>query len=417
MKRRTLFMMILSTAVMTLFGCGGGGGGGDVVGPIVLPTDSVISGVATAGPVIGGTVQVFAVAADGTVGVSALKTGTTGLDGSYNINMGTFTGAVLVKVTGGSYRDEATQTTKNLATEAGSGMRSVIAGVAAGTTTVVITPLTELAVQKAGATLTVANINKANTDVGNFFKIANIVSTVPFDATVAPPASATTEQKAYSVAVAAVSQLQSIKATTLGALLTTVFTEMTASGGMSAAMLNDINTATTSFLNSTNNKTGLTAATVPVIKPSAGILKLSTDGNLGASLIGAIDVTVTLPAGVTIKTATGGNEPLAGVVTVSGVAAAASGATISATNYTPPAGATPASLRFVIGNTATVVGAPSGFSLGNFVTINCDLAANADFPSADKFLFPSLTVFEGQGTSAANLTGITVVPTFGAVVQ
>lgn len=393
MKLRTLIMMILATGVMTLVGCGGGGGGGGTPAP---STDTVISGVASAGPINGGTVQAFAIDANGVVGTTVIGTATSNADGTYTVNVGSYTGAVLIKVTGGTYRDEATQNTKNLATEASGGMRAVIASVTTGTTTVSVTPLTELAVQKAG-TLTAANITKANTDVSNFFKLPNIVSTVPVDASSTPAATVTTEQKAYGLAVAAVSQLQNTKGTTLGALLASVGGEMVAAGGISATTLNDINAATKSFLDSANNKTGLTSATVPAIIPSGGVLKLNTSGTLGTNLIGGIDIIVTLPTGVTIKTLASANGQAAdGVVTVSGIAGSASGTTISIARFDAATG----TVRIGIGNTA-------GFGVGEFVTINCDVASTVTtFPTATSFAVPTQTaqIFDSQSAPLAGIT-------------
>ncbi|MBC7962513.1 MAG: hypothetical protein H7Y05_06180 [Steroidobacteraceae bacterium] len=154
---------------------------------------------------------------------------------------------------------------------------------------------------------------------------------------------------------------------------------------------------------------GGTATTPPATtKPTAGTLSLSTTGTLPAgTLIGGIDVTVELPAGVTVKTQTAFPlEPEAGVVTISGEPARAGGQTISGTKFTAASGATPAALKFIIGSANSAGGALSGFLPGEFVSIKCDVATSAVFPDASAFKILSINVLDG--TNAANSLNSTV---------
>ena len=139
MRRNNLVAILAALGTAILAGCGGGGGGGGGA-----TQTSVISGVASKGPINGGTVQVFAIDGAGVRASAPLNSAIikTGLDGSYSVDVGSYTGAVLVEVRGGSYVDEADPTvTKDLQTEVSGGMRAVVANVSTGVSTVAITPL------------------------------------------------------------------------------------------------------------------------------------------------------------------------------------------------------------------------------------------------------------------------------------
>lgn len=123
----------------------------------------------------------------------------------------------------------------------------------------------------------------------------------------------------------------------------------------------------------------------PATQPTAAVLKLSTRGALpSGDSIAAIDVTVSLPAGVTVK-ADGTGQTLAGTVVPSGVAA---GSTAVA-SFTPASGGNPARTRIVMINV-------TGFGTGEFATVNCDIAAGNP---------PKATDFGLTGFAAASLTG------------
>jgi hypothetical protein len=185
MKLKSLFGLFLSLVVLVMVGCGGGGGG--------TPT-STVNGVASKGPILGGTVQFFAIQS-GVVAATPLTTTpatvTTSLvDGSYTANI-SYVGPALVMVTGGTYVDEATGATVPLTTP----LRAALPNVT-GTVTANVTPFTELAVQEAEALggLTAANITSAN---------AAISSMVGFDILTTSPA-----DPAYALALAIISQVQ-----------------------------------------------------------------------------------------------------------------------------------------------------------------------------------------------------------------
>lgn len=112
--------------------------------------------------------------------------------------------------------------------------------------------------------------------------------------------------------------------------------------------------------------------------PTTATLKLSTStsGTLAPDAMSGIQISVILPAGVTVKANTGGSVQ-DGVVSVSGVAAPGMAQSL----YTPASGATPGKLTIVVASNA-------GFGPGEFATVICDIAAGSyptagDFPLAD----------------------------------
>lgn len=144
---------------------------------------------------------------------------------------------------------------------------------------------------------------------------------------------------------------------------------------------------------------GSTAATP--VQPTTATIKISTQGTypVGA-LIGGIDVILSLPAGVTVKATP---DPInssvlvtnAGVVVKSGVATTNS--TVLATYG--------AATNLVSGATHIKIANPTGFSTGEFVTVNCDIAANNN-PKATDFSLSNFAVVDLNGISLGALTAV-----------
>lgn len=131
-------------------------------------------------------------------------------------------------------------------------------------------------------------------------------------------------------------------------------------------------------------------------QPTTAVLKISTQGSLaGGTQIGGINISINLPAGVTVKATADANSGLlvtdAGVVTASG-AAAGTNATVLAVYTAGP----PATVSINLAN-------PNGFSTGEFVTVNCDIAAGNSPKSADF----SLADFNAVDLNGAAVTGLT----------
>jgi len=299
---------------------------------------------AAKGPIRAGTVKVYAIR-DGVQGSTPLAQGDTDAGGNYTVDCGSYKGAVVVEVTGGSYKDEVSGTTVNLKTP----LRAVFANASTGRKKVAVTPLTELAYKKArggGPKLSAAAIDAANASIAAAFNLTDIVSTLPDFSGVDD------DRKKYAAACGSFAQLvnddkgsgESLD-DALPRLLNRLGDEMEHGGGFSLDSIGRMNDAITKFSNSGRNQTGSTITPLPA--PTSGLLKLTTSGN--ATTIGAIDVTVNLPAGVTVKAdpATGEVQQ-GGIVTISGVAAIGDNRLVSA-KFTP---GTPGRLHIALINTA-----------------------------------------------------------------
>lgn len=399
MKISRLFLTAASLAVLSLFGCGGGGGGA-----APPPTSATITGAVMLGPVSGADVTIYAINANGTVDRSAaIGTGKTAGDGRYSISIPTApTGSILVEATGGTYTDEASAKTGVPLTATLHALVASVKAVKDGDNKVAVTPLTELAFHQAGgiggnSLFTVTVINDANAKIGSTFSVDNIITSTPFDPTTTAPAGATADDKRYAAAVGIFSQLVENRKgtdTTQVALVKVIQqleAELETNGGYSSTTLSGLNTAITDF--TPKNKGG----TVPApITFTSGVLQISTAGTLAAgTVINGIDVTVTLPAGVTVKADALG-EVSTGVLIPSSVAATNS--TVSG-KYTPASGATLATLRIILLNVQP------GVTLGEFLHVNFD-----GFPSGTDVFSIAVTQISGSTsptTSPATLTGVT----------
>lgn len=203
---------------LILAGCGGGDDGAT---PAV--TSGKISGVVSKGPVHGANVCAYAITG-GAKGSLIGTCQTTDTSGNYIIDVGSYTGDVLFEASGGSYVDEATGATVDLA----SPLHGMLTSVAGGQAIAAITALTELAYQVANArvgNLTATNIQSAVVSVQNNFGVADIASTLPVDA-LSVPEQATDTQKSYALALATVSQY--IKGQPAGSSLTNALQTMQA---------------------------------------------------------------------------------------------------------------------------------------------------------------------------------------------
>ena len=388
MRTRYLRNLIPIICLLTLFGCGGGGGG--TAGPT---THTTVSGVASKGIFTSGQVKVYALNADGSKG-SLLKVAGINAFGNYSAHLGAYAGPVVTEASG-FYTDEATGSTLQVTETAP--LRAAIQN-ASGAVKIAITPLTEIAVQKAtangGSKLTVATIDAANSTIAQVFHVADILATVPVDVTSAASATATTDQKEYSLALAAVSQMMQNGGLSLATVVSQVAGGITGSGAgaaLATATANSFQSALqTIAADPDKNKTGIadvTATPLINIGASTATVRLSTRG--GAAVLDGIQVTLTLPAGVTIKAAGSAASPalspLAGLVVASGLVPAG---VAPVAHYTPAGPSQAAQLSLALATSA-------GFGVGEFATISCDVA-------------PGVTI-DNTSFGAANFSGLKVV--------
>ena len=249
-------IIVILTIVCSLLlaACGGGGGNGG-------PSDGgenpyVISGAAVKGMVKGGTVKVYQIV-NGQKGELLGKTTTSVNDGSYSITIGTYTGPVLVEVTGGTYGDEATGRTISLY---GTTLRAAL-GHAENGSTVVVTPLTEFAVRMAEPNdgLMADKIDNANKMISQLIDYAGtgdrITQIIPVDASIAGASNASKAAKEYGLLLAAISQLAKNNISSVTEIIKALADDLKDNkldntGNNLVKALND-------FVASDNNKTGI----------------------------------------------------------------------------------------------------------------------------------------------------------------
>jgi len=271
-------------AIMSLAACGGGGGNDS---GSVIAGGGIIGGTGFKGPVANGTVTAYALA--GGVASAVLGTGSTDVDGKFRIDIGSYAGPVMLQVAGGSYVDEATGANMPMAT--GDVMTVMLASVASGASVsgIQVTPLTSMA-QAAAAKMpggmTQANIAAANSAVGTYFMVNDIVHTNPMN-TLQPGSGATAGQNEvnYGMAIAAMSQYAKGQGMAASSALVTAMmndasdgvmngkmganpVSMSMGGMMGSTMMpsnagtSGLGAAMQAFANSAQNRSGVTATMV-----------------------------------------------------------------------------------------------------------------------------------------------------------
>jgi hypothetical protein len=353
MRLKNVFGMLLSLLTLAIVGCGGGGGSDG-------PGGTSVSGSAVKGPISGATVQAFEIISSASVprenipriGTAVIATGATTADGSFSfaIPPAIKNGGILFKLTGGTYRDEATGQTRNVNDQAAGGLRAVFGNISGvvrrgETLKVNINPFTELGVQSLGSSApTDANIAAANARVVSTFGLTGIdlLSTRPFDATTAPPAGATQAQKNYALALAILSQRQKDGGITLDQLHALLLPDVNA-GVLSGANGTAGSVALLNFLNTGTNLSGGTVAPVDVIVTPT------------SPTTAAINTAVTLTASVTL-----GGSPVPNGTEVKFAIKSGVGGTLSAASATTTGGAASVTLSSATDTAAYVVTATAG---------------------------------------------------------
>jgi hypothetical protein len=227
-----------------------------------------------------------------------------------------------------------------------------------------VTPLTELAVRELPLDVhSTVNVDKVNADISAAFKVANIITTKPADATAAASATAPAAEKDHGLVLATISQLMKNSGKSLDQTLVDMSTAITGAtmpvnttAGYKAAMFNFIS-------DTTINKTGVTPATATTINPTTvkvAILKIS---RAAGGTIGGIDFTVTLPQDITVA-ADATKQTASGAVVVSGPAALGTNKASILSVATFDAG----KLNVKLLN-------PDGFGTGEMVTVACTVPA------------------------------------------
>ena len=214
--------IILTTLVLSIItACGGGGGSATAQGSI--------SGTATKGPVSSATVTAYAIS-NGQIGAQ-IATAMTDANGNFTMTTGSYAGPVMLQMSGGTYKDEATGTT-NITMAPGDVMTAVMPTIAVGTAIsgIQVTPVTAMAqtmAQHMAGGMTDTNIAAANTAMGSYFTVSDILHTQPMNPLITNSGSgASIDAQNYGMVLAAMSQY----AQTLG---------MTVSSAFVTAMMSD----------------------------------------------------------------------------------------------------------------------------------------------------------------------------------
>lgn len=380
MKRIGIIKIGMFLLLSALVGCGGGGGGGGSA----PPTDpnppaqtNKISGVASKGPIVGGTVTAYKIV-NNTKG-ALIVSGITAVDGTYSLDLGTYSGPVLLEISGGTYTDEATGISKP-----GTTLHAAVPN-ASGTISAAITPFTELAYQLAGpATLTSAVINSSNKRVADAFKLYDIINVLPVAPTKSvldalPTTVQGQDRRDYTLALAAFSQVAKDKSLTVADTVTYFANNITASA-LSTPAATAVQNAATAFFRpqtiNTNNKTGVTdpaATNLVYIGAKKATVILSTEGTLpNGNSIKGMGFELILPAGVSVKSDV--NGVLASYLLASGMASN------TTSMLTGNIAGTKLSVSFV-NNT--------GITTGEFATLICDVAYDAAAPTVGDFSISS----------------------------
>jgi hypothetical protein len=269
---KRILLGLATSALLLATGCGGGGSAGSGGDEKPTASPNLVRGVASKGPLQGSTVCAFAIVNNAKS--SALGTCAANIaNGAYSIDIGTYTGPVLLEVLGGSYIDEASGATAILTAP----LRSMIGNAAGGTVSAAITPLTELAFQDANslaAGLSLVRMNAAIQNVQTKFGVADIVNTQPVDA-LSVPADASAAQKTYALALATISQFQNERSTgtSLAAALQTIrvcLADASTCGAGTKAVGGRLMAAMTQFQSSHTGFAGMTL-NVATIDPAPSV--------------------------------------------------------------------------------------------------------------------------------------------------
>jgi len=364
--------------------------GSESANPISSRPNSKITGVAAAGVIKGGTVKAFAPYSSLT-GADKKQVGntttTSQANGSYTLDIGTYSGPVVVEVTGGSYVDEASnQSVTNTAL-----LRAAVPASGA-IVSLPITPLTELAVQlahRADARLGNAAITAANAHVSDLFKV-NIISATPLDASTSITGGTQVEQD-YTVALATISQLAGVPAA-LATTLTNLADNIAANGAFDATTAGNIVAARDAFLASANNKTGVTQPSTAMQKITETTVKLTLI--LSDSGVRGIQADMLLPVGISADT-----SPTNGSLIDASVFIKPVGSSLTAINvgYSAPT-TSPGTAALFLAATGADIGP------GEFLTIAFQLAAGNSVPTATDFALTNVNITDGKGVTVNGAT-------------
>lgn len=283
--------------MFVLAGCGGGSSS---------PATTKVAGTASKGIVYPGSVNIYALdLATGTKITPARAANvSTDAKGQFSANIGVYSGPIVIEVTG-TYTDEATGNTVLI--NSTRPMRAIVSAVSsANTSRFAVTPLTDLAATLAIATLPVTpgNIVAANAKISELFKISDVSTVEPVDSNAAVMADATADQRAYTLALAVISQMAKDNSAGTAAdfdqidtLLTNLKSDLTPSG-LGVLFANALTTVTTQ---SGSVFAGFPDAAAALGTVGTTTLKLTLSAGQTTAKNIAINGYIKLPAGTSVR--------------------------------------------------------------------------------------------------------------------
>lgn len=280
-------LLVLTSLALAACGGGGSGSSGTVVTP-PPPVSGTVSGTAVKGPVNGATVTAYGIS-NGTMGTKIASAGTDP-QGNFSLSMGTYSGPVMLQMSGGTYTDEAGGSSMSMLS--GDIMTAVLPTMAAGAAVsgIQLTPLTSMAqsmAQRLSGGMTDANIAAANAALERYFMVTDILHDVPMNPLVPGSGNAATQDAInYGMTLAAMSQqARSQGMSSSSAMVTAMMNDASDSimdGRMpgSAVMMGGMGTSTampatagtsgmasamSTFMASAQNRSGVTATTMQLL--------------------------------------------------------------------------------------------------------------------------------------------------------
>jgi len=244
-----------------------------------------ISGTAVKGPVSNATVRAFGIAPNGALGAQ-MGSGMTDGAGNFTMQVGNYSGPLMLEMMGGSFTDEATGTHMQMgATDM---MTTAIPNMPAdaGLSGIQITPLTSMAQEMAehmSGGMTQQNIMQSNSAVGSYFDVGDILGVHPMDPTASGAGGfANQDERNYGMVMAAMSEYADMIGMPSASGMVTAMMDDAADGIMNGMMggtrinmggmggmmggtmmqhdagTSGLGSAMTSFMLSAQNKSGLT---------------------------------------------------------------------------------------------------------------------------------------------------------------
>jgi hypothetical protein len=252
-KRRvahTRRLAAIGVVFVALAGCGGGGGTSNTGTTTSTGGSTTVTGRVVKGPVAGAQVCAYPVGAAGDQG-SSLGCSQTDSSGGYSLNLGTFSGLVVLHATGGTYVNEADGQPTALAQLTGA-----VTATSGAAITASVTPLTTIALARAQSSglLSAGSWEAAAREVAAAYGVSDIVATSPADPLAATSAQATDAARTYGIVLAGLAHFASQQAAgDLSAALQSLAAERSGLGAQAAAVA----AATQVFLGGPRNATGV----------------------------------------------------------------------------------------------------------------------------------------------------------------